>query len=83
MGDLQRIEPIFAKALEKEGPERETYLDQVCGGDVRLRQDLESLLLAHEGSGQFLEPPVLGIGDSLEDTSPTESPGTVIGGTTR
>src|SRR5689334_3400664 len=49
-------EALFAAALEKPtGAERQTYLDQVCGGDVRLRRRLELLLAAHQHTCGILE----------------------------
>ena len=67
---------IFADALELQSPEeRERYLAQACGSDHALRQEVESLLTAHQEGGGFLQPtpsppsePPLGGG-----------PGTVIG----
>jgi hypothetical protein len=41
-------ETIFAVALEKSNPaERAAYLDEVCAGDVVLRQQVEALLKSH------------------------------------
>ena len=79
MGDLQRIQPIFAEALEKEGAERRTYLDRVCGSDTALRRELETLLCAHESAGGFLESPVLETDVHIDEIPVCEAPGTVIG----
>jgi hypothetical protein len=59
-------ETVFAAALERaKGGPRRAFLDQVCVGDAVLRQEVESLLTAHEAAGQFLQPtavlPVLGV----------------------
>jgi len=43
------IDHIFAAALEREPAERAAFLDQACGGDERLRKEVESLI-AHDSS---------------------------------
>jgi serine/threonine protein kinase len=56
---------------------RSQYLDQICAGDIHLRQRVEALLEIHEHERDFLK--------SAEDLPPTlgqplkEGPGTVIG----
>jgi len=79
MGDLQRIQPIFAEALEKEGPGRTAYLDRVCGRDTDLRHELDTLLDAHERAQGFLESPLLATDISMDEPSVSEEPGAVIG----
>jgi hypothetical protein len=39
--------------------ERRAYLEAACAGDETLRQEVESLLVAYEGSGSFLQTPVM------------------------
>lgn len=53
---------IFIAALEYADPAaRGAYLDQACGGDARLPEQIESLLAAHAKSGEFvLDAPALG-----------------------
>ena len=42
---LADIKRIFGEAVEISSPtERAAYLDQACGGDARLRAEVESLL---------------------------------------
>ena len=51
----QRAEELFAAALEQgDANGRRAFLDQACAGNAALRQELESLLAAHEGAGEFL-----------------------------
>lgn len=51
---------IFLAALDIADPtERGAYLDETCGGDPALRQQVEELLAAHERSGEFLKVPAL------------------------
>ena len=79
MGDLKLIKPIFAEALGKQGPERQVYLDEACGHDPGLRAQIEALLEAHEGAGDFLETPPLAVHATIDESSPTEGPGSIIG----
>jgi serine/threonine protein kinase len=47
---------IFEAAIERSLPaERAAYLDQACGGDQRLREEVEALLAAHDRLGKMLE----------------------------
>jgi WD40 repeat protein len=55
---------IFMVAVEITDPiERAQYLDQSCAGDPGLRQQVESLLAAHEREGAFLDCSDLGLLD--------------------
>ena len=57
--NFERIKEIFALALEKKSPaERESYLAAACQGRPELRQQVESLLQAHEHAGEFLRQTV-------------------------
>ncbi len=61
--DLKRIEDIFGNAIEIPSPRvRDAYLKAVCGEDTALRNEIESLLQAHECVGDFLDSPRLGPG---------------------
>jgi len=67
---------IFANALELATlEERERYLAQACGADRALRQEIESLLAAHQAGGGFLQPRLA----RRAESPPGEGPGTVIG----
>jgi serine/threonine protein kinase/Tfp pilus assembly protein PilF len=51
----QRAEAILATALGMpDRAARRTYLDQACAGDEALRQEVESLLAAHEQAEGFM-----------------------------
>ena len=53
----QKVKMVLAAALEREPGERSAYLDRVCP-EPYLRQEVESLIAAHEKSdGIFLEDP--------------------------
>ena len=76
----KRIEAIYHLALAKrKGEERSTYLNSACADDSDLRSSVEGLLKAHDEAGDFLESPILDSGVTLDESSLTEGPGTVIG----
>src|SRR5687767_6875109 len=54
MAETNSTEHIFAEALTRSPAERHHFLDDVCAGDAARRQDVESLLEAHEQAGGFL-----------------------------
>lgn len=53
----QRVKDIFDSALELETALRNGFLDRECGTDAFLRSEVESLLLAHEHSGDLSVSP--------------------------
>jgi serine/threonine protein kinase/tetratricopeptide (TPR) repeat protein len=69
---------IFKAAVKLPSEQRAAFLDSACGDNSALRQDLESLLQAHEASESFLG----GLGDGRGMTGAyrpvVEQPGTVI-----
>ena len=73
-------ESLFAAALALESDAaRAQYLDQACGGDARLRAQIEELLAAYPRVARFLEVPAAGQGVTADKASGHERPGTVIG----
>ena len=46
-----KIKELFGAALERDPSERAAFLDAACGEDISLRQEVESLIKAHESSG--------------------------------
>jgi WD40 repeat protein len=82
--DPQRVESVFAAALEKApAGERAAYLDEACAGDPALRQRVEALLRAHAEAGGFLEPPAPGAAAEAETLGAEEAgaalpPGTKV-----
>ncbi|MSO24250.1 MAG: serine/threonine protein kinase [Acidobacteria bacterium] len=50
----QRIDQLYHQALEHETGERLAFLQQACLNNVRMRQEVESLLEAHARGGNFL-----------------------------
>lgn len=51
----RQIEDIYHRALELTGEVRVAYLDEACGQDTGLRQQVESLLAQVDQAEQFLE----------------------------
>jgi hypothetical protein len=54
----QQIETVFHAALACDAGDRAAYLNEACGADDALREEIESLLV-HQGEARnFLETPV-------------------------
>jgi eukaryotic-like serine/threonine-protein kinase len=53
----REVEAVFLAALEREPSTRQAFVDEACGSDPALRQEVESLLQAETGVSGFLEPP--------------------------
>ena len=49
-----KIQTLFELALEKDPPERETFLKKECSGDPELLEELISLLKADEDVHEIL-----------------------------
>jgi len=58
----QQVDKILEAALEQEESERSAFLEKACAGDESLRKEVESLLLAHNRAGDFMEEPPLEVG---------------------
>ncbi|HEX8921217.1 MAG TPA: serine/threonine-protein kinase [Pyrinomonadaceae bacterium] len=55
----QQVEDVLQAALDRPPQERAAYLDEVCAGDVELKDEANSLLIAHDEAGDFIEQPAL------------------------
>ena len=51
----QRVEALFAAAVELPSTERQAYLDRECGDDEELRREVAELLASDEAAGSFIE----------------------------
>ncbi|MBS1790123.1 MAG: serine/threonine-protein kinase [Acidobacteria bacterium] len=51
----QQIEQLCYEALELDSEQRQAYLNQVCAADETLRREVESMLVAHDRAGDFLQ----------------------------
>src|ERR1700680_2795186 len=54
----RRIEEIYHAALEREEPERDGFLSDVCGGDEELRHQVSSLLRYEAVQATLVDRPV-------------------------
>jgi eukaryotic-like serine/threonine-protein kinase len=53
----RRLEELFDAACALSPEARAAFLDRACAGDAALRQEVESLLAAHEQAGDYLLHP--------------------------
>jgi tetratricopeptide (TPR) repeat protein len=71
-----RVEDLLSDALSWSPEERARRLNEACGGDAKLRAEVESLVEAHERAGVFMSEPSL---ESPVSAPAGEGPGTVVG----
>jgi WD40 repeat protein/serine/threonine protein kinase len=70
---------IFKAAIKLPADQRGVYLDQACGDNQALRQEVQSLLQAHDAPGSLLEGLSAGRGMPDDYQPIAEREGTVIG----
>jgi predicted ATPase/serine/threonine protein kinase len=58
--DWEKAKRIFADAIKLAPELRLQYLNEICGGDIELRREVESLLASHLDAEGFLETPAVG-----------------------
>ena len=77
----QRIKEIFFSAQDYHTPaERSAFLTEACGDDTAMREELDSLLAAHEGNDDFLSSPAYELAAGmLADEAPEFSHGQEVG----
>jgi serine/threonine protein kinase/tetratricopeptide (TPR) repeat protein len=63
-----QIKVILEGALEREGPERASFVDAACQGDDELRREVESLAASETEIGGFIEAPAFRI--RLDEVEP-------------
>ena len=63
------VKQIFADAAEQAPAERGAFIDSQCGDDVELRNEVQSLLDAHDAADEFLDPPKRRPGE-IDDRQP-------------
>ena len=54
----KQVREIFDSALDKPTAARDAYIDETCGSDDALRNEVLSLIKSLEGHADFLEKPV-------------------------
>jgi predicted ATPase/serine/threonine protein kinase len=75
--EYQRIGQLYHAALDLPRERRSAFLDGACGGDEDLRQQLESLLGAHDAAGEFISTPAMHV--AAEWFAAEEEAGTLSG----
>ena len=77
MSQGRPIEHLFGELMDLKTPEeRQEYLQQVCGSDNVLREQLEQLLEGHDRAGDFL-PDSEGVPTTMQRNAAHESGATV------
>src|SRR4026207_1154432 len=61
-----QIESLFVEAVEWSLPERQMFLDRVCGLDQELRREVESLLACDAPDQRLVEIPAVQDADTPE-----------------
>src|SRR5262245_5101933 len=61
----KRIERLYTAALERKASQRAAFLDETCGNDHALREEIESLLACQAEAESFIEGPALGVAAQL------------------
>ncbi len=75
MGQSQELESIFSQAMQlSDAAARRTYVEQACGGDAQLAQQVFSLLKAARESEGFLESPVRRSAPAHDSAHDSEQP---------
>lgn len=76
-----RIKAVFSEALEYPEDGRSAYLNQTCGGEAALRQEVESLLASEAAASGWMETPAAGLLPALTEAAPVPrlQPGTRLG----
>jgi len=70
-----RVKQVFFNVLERPSDERSAFLDQACGGDQQVREEVETLLKHH------LSETILAVFDNRKSDAGVQS-ASVIGATT-
>jgi serine/threonine protein kinase len=68
-----QLKEVFRVAIESEPQQRAAFLDQSCANDPVLREEIESLLTAHDGAEQFIEQPALASASEILSTDARDS----------
>jgi serine/threonine protein kinase/tetratricopeptide (TPR) repeat protein len=78
--DPKKVKAVFVEAVQQRDPKGwDAFLEQACGDDPNLREEVEVLLKAHVEAGSFLDKGAVAPDATIDRTPITEQPGTVIG----
>ena len=69
----QKIKSIFDAAQELERTKREKFLEAACGGDARLKTEVENLLESFDKAGEFMDEPAAVEAASLFEENPSSA----------
>jgi serine/threonine-protein kinase len=75
----QRVDEVFAAALEQPAEQRSDFLARTCGGDAELRREVESLLVHAREDGFLGVPATAEARRLLADTRPEPLAGQRLG----
>ncbi len=75
----QKVKEIFSSALRYEPAQRSAFLSEACSGDAVLRQEVESLISAHEKDGSFIDSPAYVVAAAIIDDQPELTKGQSLG----
>jgi eukaryotic-like serine/threonine-protein kinase len=80
-GHSERVAEILEAVLARPAPERASFLGRECGGDAALRREVESLMVAYEGAGEFFANPTAESpgGGGSPPRMAIEGPGATVG----
>lgn len=74
----QRIKVIFDTVVQLEAAGRASFLTRACEGDEALREEVESLLVAYEKDGSFIDSPAYQAASRLLATDQELPPGQIV-----
>ncbi|MCI0486362.1 MAG: serine/threonine-protein kinase [Blastocatellia bacterium] len=76
----ERIEELFHAALERAPGERRAFLAASCGDDAQLLAEVESLIIAHEEPGSFIDSPAYEmVSEEIAGSQPESAEGRIVG----
>ena len=73
------VQSVFHRALECDAADRIAVIQAACGGDATLREEVLSLLAAHDSAGTFLDRGEPAESPALPDGTSLLAPGTRLG----
>ncbi|HEY3135129.1 MAG TPA: protein kinase [Blastocatellia bacterium] len=69
----RQIGELYHAALEVDAAERPAFLARACAGDEELRRDVDSLIVSHEQSEDFIAAPALSVAAEMLATRQTDA----------
>lgn len=75
----RQVKEMFHAALQHEPRQRSSFLSSACSEDEALRQEVESLIAAHEKDGSFIDSPAYEAATEMLTDDQEVKPGQTIG----